>query len=122
MSAAAAEPIRTPDGLNLPTGLRDLARDLPEATQAQLAGELLEALETSRSTGDLAAVQTTIRRWQLIHMMVTDPDWNARIAQQREIDAWIAAGMPERAKPMGVTGPFTAEEFVDRFPPHLPKA
>lgn len=72
MSAAGAEPIRTPDRLNLPEGLRDLAAGLSPDDRARLVSELLEALEAARSSGDLTTVQSTIHRWHRIATRVGD--------------------------------------------------
>jgi Family of unknown function (DUF6247) len=122
MSAAAhqpAKPIGNPADLELPANVRELADGLPATTQAQLARELLEAIAEARAGGDLQPVQATVLRWRAIRKMVTDPSWERTVAEAPAIDAWIAAGTPERARPPGIEGPFTSEEFVARYLPHL---
>lgn len=105
MSAAAAEsePIRSAVDLDLPANLASLGEGLPLKTVAQLARELLDAIDEAKRTNDFTELQATLRRWQAIRKMMTDPRW-PRVVKQVESGAW------RRATPM------TIEEFRARFP------
>jgi hypothetical protein len=122
MSAAAhqPEPIRTPDGLELPANIAKLVDGLPPAMQAQLARDLLAALGAARTSADLWPVQVVVARWRAIRQMVTaGPGLDERAAEHARVAAWVAAGAPAESRPAGVDGPLSYEDFVARYLPHL---
>src|SRR5262245_46505898 len=96
MSAAAhqPEPIRTPDRLDLPDSVRDLADRLPPGAQAHLARELLVALQDARVSADLAPVQAVVQNWDRVATELAGSKARLEPEAQRLVAALKAGASP----------------------------
>jgi Family of unknown function (DUF6247) len=77
MSAASVEPIQNTAELDLPDDLAALAGVLSVQDRARVAADLLNALDTTRRTGDLRVLQTTVWRWQHLARLYRTPQFHA---------------------------------------------
>lgn len=107
MSAAAAEhePIRDVADLDLPSNLASLAEGLPLETVAQLASELLAAIDAAQESNDLAVLQRTLQKWQLIRRTITGAGWP-------RVVAWVESGAGRDQAPTTFA---SFEEFRAKF-------
>jgi Family of unknown function (DUF6247) len=101
MSSAAAEPIRTAAGLDLPDDLPGILDALPGRIRGQFDRDLLRALVEARRINDLAPVQAELRRGRLLAKAFAS-------GQMDRARAWVEAGMPGGE-------PLTYEQACERF-------